>query len=162
MSVCPASWQNVSEAKKLRPAKINWALFKALNLYKRVQSRVCKFALIKPFSRRTACHPLQCQDVCTAAQAQHPFIITGGMTVGSSLKNYFLLFTSGHIDVEQKDSSYQAVNSTFFQARHCCEEIQQQNHRLLCKRNKPEVRGRSSEMIQRRNNEHRPSHTSVL
>lgn len=78
--------ENVSEAKRLRPAKINWALFKALNLYKRVQCRVCKFALIKPFSRRTACHPLQCQDICTAAQAQHPLIITGGMMVGPFLK----------------------------------------------------------------------------
>lgn len=81
-------------------------------------------------------------------------------------ENDFLLFTSGHIDVQQKDSSYQAVNSTpaqgHFQARHCCEEIQQQNHRLSCKRNNREVRGRSSEMIQRRNNEHRLSHTSVL
>lgn len=27
-------------------------------------------------------------------------------------ENDFLLFTSGHIDVQQKDSSYQAVNST--------------------------------------------------
>lgn len=81
-------------------------------------------------------------------------------------ENHFLLFTSGHTDVQQKDSSYQAVNSTpaqgHFQARHCCEEIQQQNHRLSCKRNNREVRGRSSEMIQRRNNEHRLSHTSVL
>lgn len=81
-------------------------------------------------------------------------------------ENHFLLFTSGHTDGQQKDSSYQAVNSTpaqgHFQARHCCEEIQQQNHRLSCKRNNREVRGRSSEMIQRRNNEHRLSHTSVL
>lgn len=81
-------------------------------------------------------------------------------------ENHFLLFTSGHIDVQQKDSSYQAVNSTpaqgHFQARHCCEEIQQQNHRLSYKGNNRELRGRSSEMIQRRNNEHRLSHTSVL
>lgn len=81
-------------------------------------------------------------------------------------ENHFLLFTSGHTDGQQKDSSYQAVNSTpaqgHFQARHCCEEIQQQNHRLSCKRNNREVRGRSSEMIQRRNNEHQLSHTSVL
>lgn len=81
-------------------------------------------------------------------------------------ENHFLLFTSGHTDGQQKDSSYQAVNSTpaqgHFQACHCCEEIQQQNHRLSCKRNNREVRGRSSEMIQRRNNEHRLSHTSVL
>lgn len=81
-------------------------------------------------------------------------------------ENHFLLFTSGHIDVQQKDSSYQAANSTpaqgHFQARHCCEEIQQQNHRLSYKGNNREVRGRNSVMIQRRNNEHRLSHTSVL
>lgn len=81
-------------------------------------------------------------------------------------EKHFLLFTSGHIDVQQKDSSYQAVNSTpaqgHFQARHCCEEIQQQNHRLSYKGNNREVRGRNSVMIQRRNNEHRLSHTSVL